>query len=156
MPTPSDGPAGPPPTVVVDATSAEYLPFRSKVEECVQATLVCEVAPGDWIISVLLTDDLEMARYHQEFLGTEGPTDVMSWGTTDDFSTAQSQATGDVLVSCETAARQATALGHSWGREVCVLAVHGTLHLLGWDDATPEAQARMQRRVDEIVDCCLG
>ena len=59
---------------------------------------------------------------------------------------------GDVMVSCETARVQAEELGHGWEREVCVLAVHGALHLLGWDDLAPGAQEAMQARVDEIVD----
>jgi probable rRNA maturation factor len=102
-------------------------------------------------VAVLLATDPEIAEAHQRFLGLAGPTDVMSWQSGEPVA-APGAFLGDVMVSCHTALRQAEELGHRWDREVCVLAVHGVLHLLGWDDQTPQDRACMQARVDAIVD----
>jgi probable rRNA maturation factor len=106
-----------------------------------------DAPPGSEVV-VVLCDDEEIAAYHERYMGLPGPTDVLSWPS--DISL------GDVMVSCETAGRQAKMLGHSWEREVCVLAVHGTLHLLGWDDHGADEQAAMQARVDFVVDTAFG
>ncbi len=53
---------------------------------------------------------------------------------------------GDVVISLDTAARQAEKAGHSLDNEVDQLAIHGVLHLLGYDDATTEGYAEMVRK----------
>ncbi len=58
---------------------------------------------------------------------------------------------GDVIISLERAAEQARAYGHSLEREVCFLAVHGTLHLLGHDHDTPEGEAAMSSLTEEVL-----
>ena len=113
------------------------------------AALAAESAAAGSEVSVLLTDDAEIAGFHRRYMGIPGPTDVMSWPAAD---AADTGFLGDVLISCETAARQAAELGHPVEREVCVLAVHGVLHLLGWDDQTGAEREAMQSRVDDIVD----
>ncbi len=140
----------PPPDYPVDVHSLVpgYGRFSPLVLAAVRAALAVESAPTGREVAVVLCDDEEIAAYHERFMGLSGPTDVLSWPS--------DVALGDVMVSCETALRQAGELGHSWEREVCVLAVHGTLHLLGWDDHGAEEQAAMQARVDEIVDAALG
>jgi len=62
---------------------------------------------------------------------------------------------GDVYVSLGVAKRQAKALGHSLAREAVTLAVHGTLHLVGYDDAKPAGKARMFKRQDALVASLL-
>ena len=147
MTVPLRPPSHTPPTayvVDVQPLSPEYASLVQPVGTCVRAALQAEAAPEGGEVAVVLCDDEEIALLHERFLGIEGPTDVLSW---------ESDVTlGDVMVSCDTAARQAAELGHSTTREVCVLAVHGALHLLGWDDRTDDDRRRMQARVDEIVD----
>lgn len=60
--------------------------------------------------------------------------------------------TGDVAVSHETARRQAREMRHSVRRELVHLAVHGLLHLGGWEDGTPSLRARMERRTVSILE----
>lgn len=130
--------------VTVRALDPDDARFREPVRRAVEAALAAEGARPGWRVAVLLVDDDEIAEHHARFMGRPEPTDVLSWRTTD-------APLGDVMISCETARRQAEELGHSWEREVLVLAVHGALHLLGWDDLAPGARERMQRRVDELV-----
>ncbi|MEX0974820.1 MAG: rRNA maturation RNase YbeY, partial [Bacillota bacterium] len=58
---------------------------------------------------------------------------------------------GDVVVSLETAGRQAAEAGKSLEQEVALLLVHGTLHLLGYDHETPEKEAVMWKRQDAAL-----
>ncbi len=123
--------------------------FGASVTRCVESALGEENAPFGSEVAIVLCDDAEIAVFHERFMHITGPTDVISWPADDPL--------GDVMVSCETARRQAAVYGNSWEREVCVLAVHGTLHLLGWDDHSPAERHAMQVRVDSIVGrCCTG
>ncbi len=58
---------------------------------------------------------------------------------------------GEIIVSADTAAREACARGHSCEAELALYAVHGTLHLLGYDDNDPGAADRMHEIEDEIL-----
>ncbi len=58
---------------------------------------------------------------------------------------------GDVFICVPQARRQAKELGHPASREVLILALHGTLHLLGYDDHAPKDRARMFARQDELL-----
>jgi probable rRNA maturation factor len=83
--------------------------------------------PGD--IDVLLTDDATLRRLNKTFRGKNKATDVLS------FPAAENPAdhAGDLAISLDTAARQATAFGHSLRDEVRILLLHGLLHLAGMD-----------------------
>jgi probable rRNA maturation factor len=101
-------------------------------------------------VGVWISTDEEIADLHQRFMGIEGPTDVLSFLS--DESPARDGYLGDIAVSYETAVRQATEARHSPQREIAYLTLHGLLHLLGYDDATPEARRRMIARQDELLD----
>ncbi len=60
--------------------------------------------------------------------------------------------TGDLYISVEQAEIQATALGHSLEKELKILIIHGILHLLGYDDQTPEEQTEMDEMQHQIYD----
>lgn len=59
---------------------------------------------------------------------------------------------GDLYISVEQAAMQATALGHSLEKELKILIIHGILHLLGYDDQSPEDQTEMDEMQYQIYD----
>ena len=137
--------------VEVSSADPRFAVFEPVVTRAVRRALEAEGVPPDALVAVLLADDTRISEQHERFLGIAGATDVLSWPAGPD-PFAREDSLGDVMVSCDTARRQAGERGHSWEREVCVLAVHGVLHLLGWDDATPEQQQSMQSRVDELVE----
>lgn len=136
-------------SIDVEAWDEEWESFVESTRYAVCCALRMEQVPDGATLAVVLTSDDSIAEYHDRFMAISGPTDVLSWphGPGEDDG-----ALGDIMVSCETARRQAEELGHSWEREVQVLAVHGTLHLLGWDDLSEPERVRMQARVDEIVE----
>lgn len=105
-------------------------------------------------ISIALVADARMAELNERHLGHVGPTDVLSF----DFAASEagggprSFIEGEVVVSVETAVRQAAQRGHAVGAEVALYAVHGVLHLLGYDDRTPADAQRMHGLEDEILE----
>lgn len=104
-------------------------------------------------LSVVLVSDSEMGRLHGEFLGDERPTDVLSFPLADDpAEPAQPEAEfGEVVVSTETALREATRRGLPVAREIALYAIHGTLHLMGLDDLDPVRRREMRRRERHYV-----
>ncbi|HEU4883684.1 MAG TPA: rRNA maturation RNase YbeY [Longimicrobium sp.] len=87
-------------------------------------------------ISVALVADDEIAALNQQYLDHEGPTDVISFH----LHHRGEPPLGDVYVGVDQAARQAAGFGASVAEEVLRLAVHGTLHVLGYEH--PEGEDR--------------
>jgi probable rRNA maturation factor len=97
-------------------------------------------------LSVLLTDDNTIRDLNRRYRGVDAPTDVLA------FEQEGGALLGDVVISVETAQRQATEQGHSLDREVGLLLAHGVLHLLGWDDCDARRRRRMLARGRQVVD----
>ena len=100
-------------------------------------------------ISVAVVDEARMAELHQRHLGKTGPTDCLSFDLGDDGRGQNLE--GEIVVSWETARREARARQIDAQAELALYVVHGLLHLLGYDDRTPEQSARMHRMEDEIL-----
>ncbi|HEX6370992.1 MAG TPA: rRNA maturation RNase YbeY [Longimicrobium sp.] len=107
----------------------------SRVEAAVRHVLRAEGVEAAEI-SVALVSDGEIAALNQQYLSHEGPTDVISFGLHD----RGEPPLGDVYVGVDQAARQAAGFGASVAEEVLRLAVHGTLHVLGYEH--PEGDDR--------------
>jgi probable rRNA maturation factor len=89
-------------------------------------------------IALRLTGDDELRRLNREYAGHDSVTDVLS------FAGSQ-QHVGDLAISWPAAERQAHEYGHPEKTELGLLAVHGLLHLLGWDHATGAQRKEMTR-----------
>jgi len=132
----------------VDAVSTERL--RAAVEE----TLRREAQAGE--VTVVVTDDQGIQELNRDFLGEDVPTDVLSFGVREEdgpFVTAPEAGSylGDIIVSYPRAAAQAEEQGHPVERELDLLVVHGTLHLLGHDHAEEGDKAAMWARQEEVL-----
>ncbi len=105
------------------------------------------------VISVALVDDAEMAHLNKRHLGHEGSTDVLAFNMGDDAAGDATRAVieGEIVISVDTAAREADRRKHSLEAELALYAVHGTLHLLGYDDQDEQKAARMHRVEDEVL-----
>lgn len=87
-------------------------------------------------VSILLTDDTQIAKLNETYRGIKGPTDVLSFSQNEgeDFIDPSSFRTlGDVIISVDCAERQALEHKHSLEKELDLLLAHGLLHLLGYD-----------------------
>jgi len=89
--------------------------------------------------SVLLATDAAVRQYNRDFRGKDVPTDVLA------FPSGEPGHAGDLVVSVETARRQARELGHSVEQEIQILIIHGLLHLLGHDHHRRAERERMLR-----------
>lgn len=87
-------------------------------------------------LTLSLTDDRELRRLNKTYANEDHATDVLSFEQ-------QAPLLGDVIISVETAARQAKAAKHSLLAELFHLAVHGMVHLMGYDHATKAAERVM-------------
>ena len=93
--------------------------------------------------SVLLTTDRTIRRYNALFRGLDEPTDVLSFPAEDSLPAGVDKPyLGDMMISVETAYRQALKRNHSLDREICTLMIHGWLHLLGFDHELDQGQMR--------------
>ena len=100
-------------------------------------------------VSVALVDDAEIHRVNREFLGHDYPTDVVSFILSDDADKCRLE--GELVVSTETAKREAPS--HCWSAEdeVLLYVVHGLLHLCGYDDLTDDARPIMRQRERQVL-----
>ena len=97
-------------------------------------------------LGLRFTDDAAIADLNSAWRQKTGPTDVLSFAALDDagdWMEGPSIELGDIVVSLETARRQAQEQGHSLQRELRWLVSHGLLHLLGWDHPDDESLAAM-------------
>jgi probable rRNA maturation factor len=109
-------------------------------------------------VSLLLCDDATIQTLNQDYRGQDQATDVLSFpqeegppmplGTADD---SLPSTLGDVVISLETAARQATEHGWTLQEEVEALLAHGMFHLLGYDHDTPEESALMKDKERQLL-----
>jgi probable rRNA maturation factor len=98
-------------------------------------------------VSMVFTDDQKIALLNERYRGVAGATDVLSFPMLDDEEIEGGQdqfLLGDIVISVPRALEQSEEYGHSLLRELLFLAVHGMLHLLGYDHQT-EADAQRMR-----------
>ena len=104
-------------------------------------------------LSILFVDDNEIAVLNEKYLNRQGPTDVISFPMMDGSYPEVSPALlGDVVISVETAARQAAERGTDLLTELTLLLTHGILHLLGYDhEGSAEERRRMEEKERDIL-----
>jgi len=103
--------------------------------------------------SVVLVDDAGIAALNRAYRGVIGPTDVLAFPMTEGpFSDVTPDCLGDVVISAQTALRQAH--GGDVTAECALLLVHGMLHLLGYDHRTPRQRQRMWKRQTAVLEAC--
>jgi probable rRNA maturation factor len=104
-------------------------------------------------VSVLLANDARIHELNRRYRGVDAPTDVLAFAMGEgEFTDLHPEILGDIVISVEKAEKQAESAGHNLMYELCLLAVHGTLHLLGFEDDTASSRARMRRRERKYLD----
>jgi probable rRNA maturation factor len=146
--------------------------MTSATVENLHRALEQEDCPYEANVAVLLTDNEGIHAMNKEFREIDRPTDVLSFPNVDyeapaDFTGIEDYVEdyfdpetgelilGDIVISVERAREQAKEVGNSTIREICFLAVHSTLHLLGYDHERSqdddEAQCLAQREIMDKV-----
>ncbi len=93
-------------------------------------------------VNIVLVEDSRMAELNWEHLRHRGPTDILTFDYGD--------GTGELVISLDTAVREAASRGLPLRREVALYVAHGLLHLAGLDDRTP-VQRRAMRRAERAL-----
>jgi probable rRNA maturation factor len=102
-------------------------------------------------VSVLLCDDAVIAALNGRWRGREEPTNVLSFAALPAREDGTATHLGDIAIACETVAREACELGIPVSQHLAHLAVHGFLHLLGYDHVEDGEADRMERLEREIL-----
>ncbi len=104
-------------------------------------------------LSVVLVSDKQIARLNRQYRRQNQATDVLAFAMQEgEFSQLNPQLLGDVVISVETAQRQAQARQHNLIRELQILTIHGVLHLLGYDHMQPAKAKQMQQKERQLLD----
>jgi probable rRNA maturation factor len=136
--------------------------LKQLTRRVVRTALSTTGAPRNCETSVLYVGDDEMRRLNTEYRGIGRTTDVLAFamrecdGMPFPGGADQKEMLGDVVISLQTAARQAVARRHSVEREIAVLLTHGALHLMGYDHAAPGAGGRAKAKaMKEMEARCM-
>lgn len=135
--------------------------IRMLIRRCCNAVLVNEAFKGSAEISVTIVDDEAIHALNLQHRGIDRSTDVLSFplgvdGIYDLNNDTGAQMLGDIVISIETAVKQADLYGHSLDREVAFLTVHSMLHLLGYDHEPGGMELVKMREKEEAVLTQLG
>ncbi len=160
--------ADPQPETVHYAISVEVAePFAQAVDQQALEAAVAETLRQHGLqaasLTVVLTDDETVRELNRQYRGVDRPTDVLSFPAQEGQAQppmelppelAQEMATylGDVIIAYPYTVRQAARYGHPVEAELQLLVVHGVLHLLGYDHATPQEKARMWQVQERILE----
>lgn len=107
-------------------------------------------------VSVVLSSDEYIHELNRQYRGKDCPTDVLSFALNEGeevevIDGPEEVLLGDIIISLDTAARQAEEYGHSLERELAYLTVHGMLHLLGYDHMNEEEKQEMRQEEEHIL-----
>ena len=101
------------------------------------------------VVEVTVVDDAQMRALNADWRGIRRRTDVLAFPL--EAPGEPSRLVGQIVISAQAAARQARRLGVPLALELELLATHGTLHLVGWDDRDPVEADLMHRRERQIL-----
>jgi probable rRNA maturation factor len=127
------------------------------LEQVLQQGLISHQKP-DAEVSVVLVNDQDIWKLNLEYRGVDRPTDVLSFAMEEDISGTAiilpedaPELLGDIYISVERTIEQAKEYQHPLERELCYLAVHGLLHLLGFDHQASDDTALMRAAEEQIL-----
>lgn len=112
-----------------------------------------ELSGGE--VGLILVDDRYICSLNQQYRNKNTPTDVLSFSYLDPDSvgTAEEEfAVGDIYISVDRAREQAVEAGHSLEKEIALLAVHGLLHLFGYDHEEEQEREIMQNKERAVME----
>lgn len=133
---------------------------QKRLTAAVEKSLQAEGFQRPAEVSLSLIGDADMRELNRDYRGFDKPTDVLSFSQLEEGESTVEQSNaiegepillGDIVISVETAKRQADDKGHDLEAELDLLVVHGMLHLLGYDDETDEGAEQMRERENNIL-----
>ena len=123
---------------------------EARLSALARHSLVAEGVDDAAELSVLLVTHDHMKQLNHRFAGDDYATDVLAFPMMEDEE--ESTLLGDVVICPRVARHNAASLGHTLGRELDVILVHGTLHLLGYDHQGDDDRSAMDKRLQDLID----
>ena len=147
----------------LDETNTVSQEKINEIDELLQDAADYLKLPEDTEMSVTFMDNAAIQVINRDYRDKDQPTDVISFALEeeteeelpiifDDEIPAMPRNLGDIMISVERAKEQASEYGHSYDRELGFLALHGFLHINGYDHMTPEDEKEMFGLQKEILD----
>lgn len=118
------------------------------VRKAIEAAATFENRSGE--VAVMLTDDATIQQLNAQWRGMDKPTNVLSFPASEAIA-AQDGHLGDIAIACETVAREAEAENKAFSDHLAHLAIHGYLHLIGFDHETDDEACRMESLETRIL-----
>lgn len=125
------------------------------LKHAIQRTLAYLDKP-EMDITLRLTNDGELRQMNQTFRGIAKTTDVLAFNQDTIDPETKRLYLGDIIISVDRALQQAPENNHSLDEECAFLAIHGTLHLLGYDHSQPDKKEKMWPLQEEIFSDVLN
>ena len=122
---------------------------KNKIIECVKCVLKT-MSEDDAELSLVLVNDMHIRNLNWKYRRKDSATDVLAFPMRDARGLSGS-ILGDVVISVETAKREARKRKKDFQEELDLYFVHGILHLLGYDDEKPRARKKMKEKEREIL-----
>ena len=118
----------------------EFVIQKEKLENC--------------IFNIIFVDDEYIHKLNKEYRNIDRTTDVITFALEDNDNEYEREyrILGDIYISVDTAYKQAIEYGHSNLREICFLATHGILHLLGYDHIEEEDEIVMFKKQEALLN----
>ncbi|MBB6285017.1 rRNA maturation RNase YbeY [Geobacillus subterraneus] len=142
----------------IDETNEVTAEQIETIERLIREAAAVENVPEGAEVSVSFVDNERIRAMNRDYRGKDAPTDVLSFaleeegeGEIDIIGADVPPVLGDIVISVPKAKEQAAEYGHSFMRELGFLAVHGFLHLLGYDHETEEEERVMFAKQEEIL-----
>ncbi|MED4558904.1 rRNA maturation RNase YbeY [Bacillus subtilis] len=144
---------------IVDETGSVSEEMLKEVENLLQFAADREGVQDQAEVSVTIVSNDDIHQINKEYRGKDAPTDVISFaleeegeGEVEIVGAEMPPVLGDIIISADRTREQAEEYNHSFKRELGFLAVHGFLHLLGYDHMTKEEEEEMFTKQKELLD----
>ena len=123
--------------------------LKSFIDFCLKSLKLKNV-----LFNVIIIDNEEIHKINKDYRGVDRPTDVITFALEDnkDVDIPDLRVLGDIYISYDKVISQAKEYGHSEKRELCFSAVHGILHLLGYDHMVKEEEEKMFKLQKELLN----
>ncbi|MCY8847703.1 rRNA maturation RNase YbeY [Bacillus inaquosorum] len=144
---------------IVDETGSVSEEMLKEVENLLQFAAEREGVQNQAEVSVTIVTNEDIQQINKDYRGKDAPTDVISFaleeegeGEVEIVGAEMPPVLGDIIISADRTREQAEEYNHSFKRELGFLAVHGFLHLLGYDHMTKEEEEEMFTKQKDLLD----
>ncbi|MGL4253903.1 MAG: rRNA maturation RNase YbeY [Fusobacteriaceae bacterium] len=139
----------------IEVDGYEKLLNEEKISKYIEEVISDEFTPEKPVyVSVAVVDNERIQEINRDYRGKDSPTDVISFAyhETEDFDIGPYDTLGDIVISIDRVAEQASEYNHTVTREFYYVLTHGLLHLMGYDHIEAEDKEEMRAREEEILE----